>query len=563
MADLRPVYVAGNGDVKGPASASNNFLPLFEGTTGKVLKSSGTGVTPQGLAILDDNTPAEQRNTIGLGQVNNTSDINKPVSAPQQKALDLKANKIDLNKVNNTSDIDKPVSAPQQKALDLKANKIDLDKVNNTSDINKPVSTAQQTALNLKQDKLLYTTVQQGGGIGQSTNKVYIGWSGTSKLKVTVDKTDLGNVAFNLDSVNNTSDINKPVSTLQQKALDLKANKIDLNKVNNTSDIDKPVSTLQQKALDLKANKVDLDKVDNTPDINKPVSTLQQKALDLKANKIDLDKVNNTSDINKPVSAPQQKALDLKANKIDLNNVNNTSDINKPVSAPQKVVLDSKLPLAGGKMTGTIALKVGAFVGPGNSNSAGITFDNSTGMFSPSKGVIQLVSNGAVLLSNSSGALDAGRGIRVPKGAPGATDASVTTGYTFNQDGDTGMFAEGGGVVGGSDLVFRIDSTVGGRIKAVMKAGSTSGWARLVGGKIFQWTQIQVKPTANGSTNWVAGLPTNFPSACHQAFAIQGSGNGPRKFQVTLEGFTKASCTGYVFSEDDGPRTLRIFAIGE
>ena len=159
MADLRPVYVAGDGDVKGPASASNNFLPLFAGTTGKLLKSSGTGVTAQGLAILDDNTPAEQRNTIGLNQVNNTSDINKPVS------------------------------------------------------------TAQQIALNSKQDKLNYTPVQQGGGIGQSTNKVHIGWSATSKLKVTVDKTDLGNVAFNLDSVNNTSDINKPVSTAQQKAI--------------------------------------------------------------------------------------------------------------------------------------------------------------------------------------------------------------------------------------------------------------------------------------------------------------------------------------------------------
>lgn len=135
MADLRPVYVAGDGDVKGPASASNNFLPLFADTTGKLLKSSGTGVTTQGLAILDDNTPAEQRNTIGLDQVNNTSDVNKPVS------------------------------------------------------------TAQQTALNLKQDKLNYTPVQQGDGIGQSTNKIFIGF-GAGRLKATVDKKDLGNIVF-------------------------------------------------------------------------------------------------------------------------------------------------------------------------------------------------------------------------------------------------------------------------------------------------------------------------------------------------------------------------------
>ena len=225
MADLRPVYVAGDGDVKGPASSSSNFLPLFAGTTGKLLKSSGTGVTAQGLAILDDNTPAEQRNTIGLDQVNNTSDVNKPVSTAQQKALDLKANKIDLDKVNNTSDINKPISTsqqnalnlkadkihldkvnntydinkpvsiPQQKALDLKADKINLSQVNNTSDVNKPVSTAQQTALNLKQDKLQYTPVQQGGGIGQTPNKIFIGY-GAGRLKATVDSTDFGNVVF-------------------------------------------------------------------------------------------------------------------------------------------------------------------------------------------------------------------------------------------------------------------------------------------------------------------------------------------------------------------------------
>jgi len=135
MADLRPVYVAGDGDVKGPASSSNNFLPLFANTTGKLLKSSETGVTTQGLAILDDNTPAEQRNTIGLDQVDNTSDVNKPVS------------------------------------------------------------TAQQAALNLKQDKLLYTPVQQGGGKGQTPNKIFIGY-GAGRLKATVDSTDFGNVVF-------------------------------------------------------------------------------------------------------------------------------------------------------------------------------------------------------------------------------------------------------------------------------------------------------------------------------------------------------------------------------
>ena len=44
--------------------------------------------------------------------------------------------------------------------------------------------------------RLGYTPVQQGTGIGQSANAVKIGWSGSAKLKATVDNTDLGNIAF-------------------------------------------------------------------------------------------------------------------------------------------------------------------------------------------------------------------------------------------------------------------------------------------------------------------------------------------------------------------------------
>lgn len=46
-----------------------------------------------------------------------------------------------------------------------------------------------------KQDTLGFTPIQQGGGIGQSTNKVYIGWSDSNlKLKCTVDVVDLGSI---------------------------------------------------------------------------------------------------------------------------------------------------------------------------------------------------------------------------------------------------------------------------------------------------------------------------------------------------------------------------------
>ena len=50
-------------------------------------------------------------------------------------------------------------------------------------------------ALAAKQNRLNYTPVQQGTGIGQNQNFVKIGW-GESRLRVTVDETDLGNVVF-------------------------------------------------------------------------------------------------------------------------------------------------------------------------------------------------------------------------------------------------------------------------------------------------------------------------------------------------------------------------------
>jgi len=75
---------------------------------------------------------------VGLGNVNNTSDANKPVSTATQTALDLKApsanptftgtvtgvtaSHVGLGSVNNTSDADKPVSTATQTALNLKAN---------------------------------------------------------------------------------------------------------------------------------------------------------------------------------------------------------------------------------------------------------------------------------------------------------------------------------------------------------------------------------------------------------------------------------------------------------
>lgn len=58
----------------------------------------------------------------------------------------------------------------------------------------KAVKTAYDLA-NSKQANLGFTPVQQGGGTGQGTNKVYIGWAtDASGLKAQADSTNLGNI---------------------------------------------------------------------------------------------------------------------------------------------------------------------------------------------------------------------------------------------------------------------------------------------------------------------------------------------------------------------------------
>jgi uncharacterized protein (TIGR02145 family) len=119
---------------------------------------------------------------VGLGNVDNTSDVNKPVSTATQAALDLKAplasptftgtvsgidkTMVGLGNVENTTDLSKPVSSATQTALNDKApinnpefkgtvygitqTMVGLGNVDNTSDVDKPVSTATQTVLATK-----------------------------------------------------------------------------------------------------------------------------------------------------------------------------------------------------------------------------------------------------------------------------------------------------------------------------------------------------------------------------------------------------------------------------
>ena len=75
---------------------------------------------------------------VGLSNVNNTTDINKPISTATQAALNLCATKNQPTCTGTVYGIDKSM--------------VGLGNVDNISDSNKPISTATQSALNLKNE---------------------------------------------------------------------------------------------------------------------------------------------------------------------------------------------------------------------------------------------------------------------------------------------------------------------------------------------------------------------------------------------------------------------------
>jgi len=164
------------------------------------------------------------KSMVGLSNVDNTSDVNKPISTATQTALNLKADinnptftgtvggitkaMVGLGNVDNTSDVNKPISSATQTALDTKAplasptftgtvsgitkSMVGLGNVDNTTDLLKPISTATQNALNLKYDASNpagYTT-----NVGTVTS---VGGTGTvSGLSLSGSVTTSGNLTL-------------------------------------------------------------------------------------------------------------------------------------------------------------------------------------------------------------------------------------------------------------------------------------------------------------------------------------------------------------------------------
>ncbi len=394
---------------------------------------------------------------VGLGNVDNTADVNKPVSIAQQAALNLKAavaSPIFTGTVQLSSGTAEAAPLQLSSGTNLTTpafGAIEFDGINlyltnnSVSPTRKTIAFTDGSIANatnfsgsLSGD---VTGTQNATVIAASTvtGKVLTGYSSTTGT-ITASDTILSAIRKLNGNIGLKANLASP--TFTGTVSGITASMVGLGNVSNTSDIDKPVSTAQQAALDLKANlasptftgtvsgitasMVGLGNVSNTSDANKPVSTAQQAALDLKANlasptftgtvsgitagMVGLANVNNTSDANKPVSTAQQAALDLKANlasptftgtvsgitkaMVGLGNVTNTNDTNKPVSIPQQAALDLKANLASPSFTGTVQLS------SGTADAAPFRMSSGTNLTTPVFGAIEFDGTNLYLTNN-------------------------------------------------------------------------------------------------------------------------------------------------------------------
>ena len=202
------------------------------------------------------------KTAVGLSNVDNTSDANKPVSTAQQTALDGKEPTITAGTTSQYWRGDK-----SWQTLDKTA--VGLSNVNNTSDASKPVSTATQTALDLKADSsatVALSGTQTISGVKTFSSSPKMGGTTTVGYVWTATSTDgagswqlLGVPASSVDWANV---LNKPSTfapIIGSGATEAAAGNhthtksdVGLGNVNNTADADKPISTATQTALDAK-----------------------------------------------------------------------------------------------------------------------------------------------------------------------------------------------------------------------------------------------------------------------------------------------------------------------
>ena len=145
------------------AKATYEYGQSIAESAGKI-----NAITVNGMAQTVEDKTAKiivNKSTVGLGNVNNTSDNDKPVSSAQASAI------ADAKQAGTTAqaNLDAHIDNKENPHEVTKA-QVGLGNVNNTSDANKPISIATQNALNEKLDKTAVVDVTLEATKGQAAD---------------------------------------------------------------------------------------------------------------------------------------------------------------------------------------------------------------------------------------------------------------------------------------------------------------------------------------------------------------------------------------------------------
>ena len=458
---------------------------------------------------------------------------------------------------------------------------VGLGNVDNTSDTNKPISTATQTALDLKANQsTTYTKIEVDSAISGLVDSAPLTLNTLNELAAALG--DDANFATTVtNNIATKAPLNSP--TFTGTVSGVTKTMVGLENVDNTADSAKPVSTAQQTALDLKADlasptftgtvsgitatMVGLGSVDNTSDASKPVSTATQTALDLKANlasptftgtvagisktMVGLGLVDNTSDADKPVSTAQATAIELKQDTLvsgtNIKTVNGSS-----VLGSGDLTVTSSLPTAsttvlGGVKVGTNLSIDGNGVLSANDTSVGWSEITSIPTTIAGYGITDIGSQSVAYASNSQ------------KINPLSGDANYKLCYTA--DGQRTNAGEWGRAVmryepNGQTYGIRVDradyaDSAGNGTSSASFGGA--GYQRFNNGFIIQWGERG----GSGAGNYSIYYPIAFPNATLQVVAVQ-IGYAPTYQNINVNGFTNSYVNIGQQSSFQGTRYIAI-----
>jgi hypothetical protein len=350
-------------------------------TTGTQTLTNKTITSPAGLVKSD----------VGLGNVDNTSDVDKPISTATQSALDLKA---PLNSPSLTGVPTAPTATSGQNTTQIATTEfVTLAISNLISSAPAALDTLNELSAALGNDENFSSTVTNS--LALKAPLASPTFSGTASFETV---TGITKSMVGLANVDNTSDIDKPISNAVNAELST-INTAISTKAPHTSPVftgtvvlpsttsignisDTEISYLNGLSSNIQTQidgKASLSGATFTGTVSLPADT---SIGNVSASEIEYvngvtSAIQTQLDSKAPTDSPTFTGTvsGITAIMVGLGNVNNTSDTNKPISNATQTALDLKANIDSPTFTGTVILPTGTITSAMIANGAVVTED--------------------------------------------------------------------------------------------------------------------------------------------------------------------------------------------